>query len=125
MCQLPGVFSVGVSVAPVANQLTYDNIYQERYMGLPQENKADFIAGSPLTYAENLKGKLLIVHGTADDNVHYQNTEMLINELILQNKQFQMMAYPNRSHGIYEGRNTRRHLFTMINNYFLENLPTE
>lgn len=123
--QYPELFKVGVSVAPVANQLTYDNIYQERYMGLPQENKADFIAGSPLTYAKNLKGKLLLVHGTADDNVHYQNAEMLINELILQNKQFDMMAYPNRSHGIYEGSNTRRHLFTMIYHYFLENLPNE
>ncbi len=121
--QYPEVFHVGVSVAPVANQLTYDNIYQERYMGLPQENKEDFVAGSPVTHAKNLEGKLLLVHGTADDNVHYQNAEMLINELILHNKQFQMMAYPNRSHGIYEGKNTRRHLYTMIYNYFKTNLP--
>ena len=110
-------------MAPVANQLTYDNIYQERYMGLPQENKSDFIAGSPLTYVKNLRGELLLIHGTGDDNVHYQNTEMLINELILHNKQFRMMSYPNRSHGIYEGKNTRRHLFNMIYNYFLEKLP--
>ena len=123
--QYPEIFKAGVSVAPVANQLTYDNIYQERYMGLPQENKEDFIAGSPITHAKNLEGKLLLVHGTADDNVHYQNTEMLVNELILQNKQFQMMAYPNRSHGIYEGENTTRHLFTMINHFFRENLPSE
>ncbi|MEM8568349.1 MAG: DPP IV N-terminal domain-containing protein [Bacteroidota bacterium] len=121
--QYPEVFKAGVSVAPVAYQLTYDNIYQERYMGLPQENREDFIAGSPITHAKNLKGKLLIVHGTGDDNVHYQNTEMLINELILQNKQFEMMAYPNRSHGIYEGRNTRRHLYMKIFNFFLENVP--
>ena len=125
MFQFPDVFSTGVSVAPVANQLTYDNIYQERYMGLPQENKEDFVAGSPITHAKGLQGKLLLIHGTADDNVHYQNSEMLINELIRQNKQFDMMAYPNRSHGIYEGRNTRRHLYTLITNYFLEHLPVE
>lgn len=119
----PEIFQAGVSVAPVANQLTYDNIYQERYMGLPQENKEDFVAGSPVTHAKNLQGKLLLVHGTGDDNVHYQNTEMLINELIRHNKQFQMMAYPNRTHGIYEGKNTRKHLYTMIHNFLLENVP--
>jgi len=123
--QYPEIFKAGVSVAPVANQLTYDNIYQERYMGLPQENKEDFVAGSPVTHAKNLEGKLLLVHGTSDDNVHYQNAEMLINELILHDKQFQMMSYPNRSHGIYEGSNTRKHLYTLINNFFLENLPVE
>ncbi|MDW3196554.1 MAG: DPP IV N-terminal domain-containing protein [Cytophagales bacterium] len=121
--QYPELFKTGVSVAPVANQLTYDNIYQERYMGLPQENKEDFVQGSPVTHAKKLEGKLLLIHGTGDDNVHYQNTEMLVNELIKHNKQFQMMAYPNRTHGIYEGQNTRRHLYTMIYNFFLENLP--
>ncbi len=121
--QYPDIFKAGVSVAPVVNQLTYDNIYQERYMGLPQENRDDFMAGSPVTHAKNLEGELLLVHGTADDNVHYQNAEILINELILHNKQFEMMSYPNRSHGIYEGRNTRRHLYTLIYNFFLEKLP--
>jgi len=125
MFQYPEVFGTGVSVAPVANQLTYDNIYQERYMGLPQENKEDFVAGSPISHVAGLKGNLLIIHGTADDNVHYQNMEMIVNELIKQNKQFQMMAYPNRSHGIYEGANTRRHLYTLITNYFLNNVPNE
>jgi len=125
MFQYPDVFKTGVAVAFVANQLTYDNIYQERYMGLPQENKEDFLAGSPITHAKNLEGNLLIIHGTADDNVHYQNMEMLVNELISQNKQFDMMAYPNRSHGIYEGRNTRRHLYTLITNYFLEKIPVD
>ncbi|MDW3194647.1 MAG: DPP IV N-terminal domain-containing protein [Cytophagales bacterium] len=125
MFQYPDIFHTGVSVAPVAYQLTYDNIYQERYMGLPQENREDFIAGSPITHAKNLKGKLLLVHGTGDDNVHYQNMEMLVDELISHNKQFQMMAYPNRSHGIYEGRNTRRHLYTMIYQFFRDNLPVE
>ncbi|MCG8332511.1 MAG: S9 family peptidase [Chitinophagales bacterium] len=123
MFQYPDVFKTGVAVASVANQLTYDNIYQERYMGLPQENKEDFIAGSPITHAKNLEGNLLLIHGTADDNVHYQNMELIVNELILQNKQFSMMSYPNRSHGIYEGKNTSRHLYTLITNYFLEHVP--
>ncbi len=119
----PEIYKTGIAVAAVANQLTYDNIYQERYMGLPQENMQDFIDGSPITYAKNLEGNLLIVHGTGDDNVHYQNAEMLINELIKQNKQFQVMPYPNRSHGIYEGRNTRKHLYTLITNYLMEHCP--
>ncbi|MEL6253961.1 MAG: DPP IV N-terminal domain-containing protein [Bacteroidota bacterium] len=119
----PGLFSTGMSVAPVANQLLYDNIYQERYMGLPQENMEDFVEGSPLTYAKNLEDNLLLVHGTGDDNVHYQNSEVLINELIKHNKQFQVMPYPNRSHGIYEGPNTRRHLYTLLTQYLLRNCP--
>ncbi|GAA4832604.1 S9 family peptidase [Algivirga pacifica] len=120
MFQYPEIYKTGMSIAPVANQLTYDNIYQERYMGLPSENKEDFIAGSPVTHAKGLQGNLLLVHGTGDDNVHYQNAEMVINELIKHNKQFQMMAYPNRSHGIWEGANTSRHLFTLLTQY-LEN----
>jgi len=112
-------------VAFVANQLTYDNVYQERFMGLPQENMEDFVAGSPITHAENLKGNLLLIHGTADDNVHYQNMEMLVNELIRQNKRFDMMSYPNRSHGINEGENTSRHLYRLITEYFGEHIPVE
>ena len=123
MFQYPEIYKTGISVAPVAWQLYYDNIYQERYMGLPQENMEDFIKGSPLTYAKNLKGNLMLIHGTADDNVHYQNTEALINELVKQNKMFDLMSYPNRSHGIYEGSNTRRHLYSMMNNYLLEHCP--
>ena len=121
--QYPEIYGTGVSVAPVSNQLIYDNIYQERYMGLPQENLEDFVAGSPITHAKNLKGNLLLVHGTGDDNVHYQSAEMLIDELVAQNKQFQVMPYPNRSHGIFERDNTRRHLFTMLTNYILANTP--
>jgi len=102
---------------------TYDNIYQERYMGLPQENITAYYEGSPVNYAGNLKGNLLVVHGTGDDNVHYQNTEMLVNELIRQNKHFTMMAYPNRSHSIYEGRNTTRHLHNLLTRYLMENCP--
>ena len=120
--QYPDVFQTGVAVAGVANQLTYDNIYQERYMGLPQENMEDFIEGSPVSHAAGLKGNLLLIHGTGDDNVHYQNTEMLINELIRQNKQFSLMVYPNRSHGIFEGENTSRHLYTLITNYLVDHV---
>ncbi|MEH6658416.1 S9 family peptidase [Leeuwenhoekiella marinoflava] len=117
MFRYPELYQTGMAVAAVANQLFYDNIYQERYMGLPQENKEDFREGSPATYAKDLEGNLLVVHGTGDDNVHYQNMEYLVNELIKHNKQFTMMAYPNRSHGIYEGENTRRHLYTLLTNY--------
>jgi len=122
MFRYPEIYSAGMSVAPVSNQFYYDNIYQERYMGLKSENPEDFIEGSPITYAKNLRGDLLIVHGTGDDNVHYQNTEALINELILHNRQFQVMPYPNRSHGIYEGKNTTRHVYTLLTNYLMDHV---
>lgn len=86
-------------------------------MGLPQENREDFVKGSPITYAKNLKGNLLYIHGTGDDNVHYNNAEMLINELIRYNKQFQIMPYPNRTHSISEGAGTGRHLATLYTEY--------
>jgi dipeptidyl-peptidase-4 len=121
--KFPEIYKTGVAVAAVSDQLVYDNIYQERYMGLPQENMEDFVDGSPVTYAKNLEGNLLLIHGTADDNVHYQSAEILINELIKQNKSFQMMSYPNRSHGIYEGENTRKHLYTLITDYIMEHTP--
>ncbi|SIN95666.1 S9 family peptidase [Algoriphagus halophilus] len=121
--KFPEVYQTGMSVASVSNQLIYDNIYQERYMGLPKENLEDFIEGSPITYAKNLEGNLLLVHGTGDDNVHYQSAEMLINELIKHNKQFQVMPYPNRSHGIYEGAGTSLHLYTLLTNYLMEHTP--
>lgn len=123
MFQFPEIYKTGISVAAVANQLSYDNIYQERYMGLPQENMDDFIKGSPVTYAKNLKGNLLYIHGTGDDNVHYQNAELLINELIKHNRQFQLMSYPNRAHGIYEGQGTRMHLNTLFTNYLKQYCP--
>ena len=119
----PEIYKTGISIAAVAYQLTYDNIYQERYMGLPQENKDDFIKGSPITHAKNLRGNLLYIHGTGDDNVHYQNAEMLQNELIKYNKQFQFMSYPNRSHGIYEGEGTTKHLMTLYTNYLKQYCP--
>jgi len=92
-------------------------------MGVPWENQADFMEGSPITYAKNLQGNLLLIHGTGDDNVHYQNSEALINELIAQNKQFDFMAYPNRSHGISEGVGTRLHLYQLIFRYLTEHTP--
>ncbi len=121
--QYPGLFQTGISLAAVANQLTYDNIYQERYMGLPQENLEDFVAGSPITHAKNLQGNLLYIHGTGDDNVHYANAEMLINELIKHGKLFQFMPYPNRSHGIGEGEGTTAHLRMVFTNYLKTYCP--
>ncbi|MFT3746700.1 MAG: S9 family peptidase [Agriterribacter sp.] len=121
--QYPDIFKTGIAIAAVGNQLTYDNIYQERYMGLPQENKEDFIKGSPITHAKNLRGNLLYIHGTGDDNVHYQNAEMLLNELIKYNRQFQFMAYPNRTHSISEGEGTSKHLQTLYTNYLLKYCP--
>jgi dipeptidyl-peptidase-4 len=121
--QYPEIYKTGIAIAAVANELTYDNIYQERYMGLPQENMEDYIKGSPITYAKNLKGNLLYIHGTGDDNVHYQNAEMLVNELIKYNKQFQFMPYPNRTHGISEGQGTFVHLATLYTNYLKKNCP--
>jgi len=123
MFRYPQIYKTGMAVAAVANQLMYDNIYQERYMGLPSENEEDFINGSPVSHAKNLQGNLLVIHGTGDDNVHYQNTEMLINELIKHNKQFQVMPYPNRAHGISRGKNTRLHLYTLMTNYLMEYCP--
>ncbi|KPE51033.1 S9 family peptidase [Chryseobacterium indologenes] len=121
--QYPDIYQTGIAIAPVANQLFYDNIYQERYMGLPQENREDFVNGSPLAYAKNLKGNLLLIHGTGDDNVHYQNTEVYINELVKYNKQFQLMSYPNRTHSIDEGEGTSLHLATLFTKYLKEHCP--
>jgi len=121
--QYPEIYKTGIAIAAVANQLTYDNIYQERYMGLPQENMQDFVNGSPVTHAKNLRGNLLYIHGTGDDNVHYQNAEMLINELIKYNKQFQLMSYPNRTHAIREGEGTSLHLATLFTKYLQEHCP--
>ncbi|MBS1486996.1 MAG: DPP IV N-terminal domain-containing protein [Bacteroidetes bacterium] len=121
--QYPEIYKTGIAIAAVANQLTYDNIYQERYMGLPQENLEDIVNGSPVTYAKNLKGNLLYIHGTGDDNVHYNNAEMLLNELIKYNKQFRFMPYPNRTHGISEGEGTRQHLSTLYSEYLRSNCP--
>ncbi len=118
----PDMYHTAMSVAPVGNQRFYDTIYQERYMDLPDDNVEGFRDGSPVTFAHQLEGNLLIVHGTGDDNVHYQNAEAVINRLIEHNKYFTMMAYPNRTHSIKLGENTRRHLYELLTRYLRENL---
>jgi dipeptidyl-peptidase 4 len=120
MFRYPEIYKTGMAVAAVSNQLYYDNIYTERYMGLPKENPEDYTQASPITFAKNLMGNLLIVHGTGDDNVHYQNAEALVLELIKYNKQFQMMSYPNCSHGLYEAEGATIHLYTLLTNYLME-----
>lgn len=123
MFRYPDIYRTGIAIAFVSNQKFYDSIYQERYMGLPDTNEDGYRNGSPVTHAAGLKGNLLLIHGTGDDNVHYQNMEYLVNELIRQNKIFSMIAYPNRSHGIYEGPNTTRHLYETMFWYLRSNLP--
>ncbi|HKP82861.1 MAG TPA: prolyl oligopeptidase family serine peptidase, partial [Pyrinomonadaceae bacterium] len=119
----PDVYATGVAVAPVADLHYYDTIYQERYCGLPKDHPEEWKQSSPITFAGGLKGNLLVIHGTGDDNVHYQGTEALINTLVANNKQFSIFPYPNRSHGIYEGAGTQRHLFGLITKYVNEKLP--
>lgn len=119
----PDLYRTGMAVAPVPDMRLYDTIYQERYMGLPQDNAADYIKGSPITHAAGLKGNLLIVHGTGDDNVHFQGTEKLVDKLVELNKNFTLMAYSNRSHSINEGKNTTRHLYGLLTRYLNDNLP--
>ena len=110
----PELYSLGMAIAFISDQKVYDTIYQERYMGLPDDNADGYTNGSPITFASQLEGDLLLVHGTGDDNCHYQSFELLVNELIRHNKQFTMMSYPNRTHGISEGENTTLHLYTLL-----------
>ena len=121
MFRYPDLYSVGVAGAPVADQTLYDSIYQERYMGLPTDNAKGYHDGSPISFAEGLKGKLLIIHGTGDDNVHFQGTQRLLNRLISLNKQFHFMEYPNRRHGV-QGSDPL-HLDTLRYSFFEEYLP--
>ncbi len=122
MFRYPGVYEAGMAVAPVPDLRLYDTIYQERYMGLPQDNPRAYEQASPITFAGQLEGKLLIVHGTGDDNVHYQGTEKLIDALVAAGKPFTMMAYPNRSHGIFEGRGTTLHLYALLTDFLNQNV---
>jgi dipeptidyl-peptidase-4 len=121
--QYPEIYKTGIAVAALTNLLTYDNVYEERYMGIPQEAMEDYIKGSPITYAGNLKGNLLYVHGTGDDNVHFNNAEMLVNALVKYNKTFQYMAYPNRTHAINEGPGTMEHLRSLYTRYLRDHCP--
>ncbi len=124
--QYPQLYQTAVAIAPVPDERYYDTIYQERYMGLLNRDTGEgndvYQKNSPITYAKNLRGNLLIVHGTGDDNTHYQTTELLFDELIRHEKQFRMMAYPGRTHGISEGTGTTKHLWTLVTDYLLENL---
>jgi len=123
MFRHPDLYHTGMAVAPVPDMRLYDTIYQERYMGLPAENAADYKHGSPITHAAGLKGNLLLVHGTGDDNVHYQGTEMLADRLIELNKPFTLMPYAGRGHSINEGANTSRHLYALLTRYLTAHLP--
>jgi dipeptidyl-peptidase 4 len=114
----PEIYKSGLAVSFVADQRLYDNIYQERYMGLLEDNEANYIEGSPITHAKKLQGNLMIMHGTADDNVHYQSFERMANELIKHGKMFDMMSYPMRSHGISERENTSLHVRQVMARYW-------
>ncbi len=118
-----GLYKAGIALAPVADESHYDTIYQERYMGLPQENVQGYHDGSPINFAAGLQGHLLVIHGSGDDNVHYQGTELLINRLVELGKQFDFMEYPNRTHGITEGKGTSLHVYTLLLRYLEEHVP--
>lgn len=119
--QAPEVFKTAIAVAPVTNWRFYDTVYTERFMDTPQENPAGYDVNSPITYASLLKGNYLLIHGTADDNVHVQNAMILINALVHQNKNFEWLIYPDKNHGIYGGK-TRLQLYTKMTEYILEKL---
>jgi dipeptidyl-peptidase 4 len=123
MFRHPELYQTGMAVAPEADVRMYDTIYQERYLGLPQQSPEAYREASALTYADKLRGNLLVVHGQGDDNVHYQATERLINALVAANRPFTMMEYPNRSHCICEGDGTTVHLFSLLTRYLEQNLP--
>jgi dipeptidyl-peptidase-4 len=120
--QYPDVYRTAIAAAPVTHWKYYDTIYTERYNGLPQDNTAGYDRGSPLTYARNLRGNLLIVHGSGDDNVHYQNTEVMVNALVRAQRQFSLMVYPNRNHGIGSD-GAARHRFELYTRFLEERLP--
>jgi dipeptidyl-peptidase-4 len=119
----PDVYRMGMAVAPLTDLRFYDTIYTERYMGLPQANAEDYRQASPVTFAGQLRGDLLLVHGSGDDNVHYQNTETLVNALVAADKPFQLMVYPNRTHCICERRGTTLHLYSLLTSYLQAHLP--
>ena len=115
------VFKLGIAVAPVTTWRYYDTIYTERYLQTPQENPKGYDENSPINFADLMKGKYLLIHGTADDNVHYQNAVEMAEALIQKNKEFEFMTYPDKNHGIYGG-NTRLHLYQKMTSFILNNL---
>ncbi|HEX5553839.1 MAG TPA: DPP IV N-terminal domain-containing protein [Chitinophagaceae bacterium] len=123
MFQYPGIYQTGMAVAGVSNMLYYDNIYEERYMGLLPQDMKYYQRGASVNHAKGLQGNLLIIHGSGDDNVHYQNQEALINALVAGGKQFSMMEYPNRTHSISEGKGTTAHLYTLLTDYLEQHCP--
>ena len=123
MFRYPELYQTGMAVAPVPDERLYDTIYQERYMGLPQENEQAYRDGSPLFVADRLRGNLLLVHGSGDDNVHYQGSERLVNALVAANRPFTLVVYPNRSHCICEGQGTALHLFSLLKRYLEDHVP--
>jgi dipeptidyl-peptidase-4 len=123
MFRYPGVYSTGVAMSPVADESHYDSIYQERYMGLPAENVKGYHDGSPINFAAGLQGHLLLIHGSGDDNVHFQGTELLINKLVELGKPFDMMDYPNRTHALSEGKGTSFHVYSTLMRYIEEHVP--
>ena len=123
MFRSPDLYKVGMAVAPVPDLRLYDTIYQERYMGLPLQNVEGYRNSSAINFAEGLRGNLLIVHGSGDDNVHYSGSELLLNRLIELDKPVDFMEYPNRTHAIYEGAGTRLHLFSLLLRYLEEHIP--
>jgi dipeptidyl-peptidase-4 len=114
-------FKAAIAVAPVTNWRYYDNIYTERFMRKPQDNGENYDSNSPINHVEKLKGNYLLIHGSADDNVHYQNTMEMITALTEAGKQFDLFIYPNKNHGI-GGRKTRIHLYTLMTNFIMEKL---
>lgn len=118
----PEIYAAGIAVAPVSDQLDYDTIYQERYMGLVEDDRQKFVDGSPLTHAEGLEDPLLIIHGGGDDNVHFASTQRLINRLVALGKQFEMMVYPGRTHAISEGEGTVMHLHQLMTDFLVKTL---
>lgn len=121
----PELYRTGIAISFVSDQRLYDTIYQERYMGLPDDNAEGYKQGSPITHAAGLQGNVLLIHGTADDNVHYQSAEQLVDRLIDLNKTFEFMMYPDRSHSIDEKPNTKRHHFNLMTKFLHENLPLQ
>jgi len=122
MFRYPDIYKTGIAIAFISNQKFYDTCYQERYMGLPDNNEYGYRQGSPITHAAGLKGNLLLIHGSGDDNCHYQSCEALVDELIKHNKIFSMMEYPMRSHSISERENTSRHLREIMTHYLVTHL---